>query len=173
MSRDLGHPIAYGRTAEIYAWQEGKVLKLFYDWFCLENIEYEAQIAQAVYASGLPVPAVGEVTRVNDRNGLVYQRVEGDPMSDMLAQRPWNGIRCARRMAELQAQMHASTIQVNIPSQKQKLINKIRHSKALPAYLQSKTLAALEIMPDGDRLCHGDFHPGKFLITPQGETIID
>jgi aminoglycoside/choline kinase family phosphotransferase len=28
-------------------------------------------------------------------------------------------------------------------------------------------------MPDGDRLCHGDFHPGNILVAPQGEIIID
>jgi uncharacterized protein (TIGR02172 family) len=173
MNRDLRHLIAYGRTAEIYAWQEGQVLKLFYDWFKLENIEYEAQIAQVVHTSGLPVPAVGEIIRVNDRNGLVYQRVNGHSMWEMLHRKPWNGLRYARRMAELHAEMHASTMQVHIPSQRQKLSNKIRHTKALSGPLQSKTLAALETMPDGDRVCHGDFHPGNILMTPQGEIIID
>ena len=71
MNRDLGQPIGYGRTAEIYAWQEDKVLKLFYDWFGLENIENEARITQAVHASGLPVPAVGEIVRVNERYGEI------------------------------------------------------------------------------------------------------
>ena len=63
MNRDLGQPIGFGRTAEIYAWQEDQVLKLFYDWFGLENIEKEARITQAVHDSGLPVPAVGEIVR--------------------------------------------------------------------------------------------------------------
>ena len=63
MNRDLGQPIGFGRTAEIYAWQEDQVLKLFYDWFGLENIEKEARITQAVHDSGLPVSAVGEIVR--------------------------------------------------------------------------------------------------------------
>ena len=33
MHENLAFPSAYGRTAEIYAWQNGQVLKLFYDWF--------------------------------------------------------------------------------------------------------------------------------------------
>lgn len=71
MTGDIGQPIAYGRTAEIYAWHPGQVLKLFYDWFKLENIEKEARITQAVHASGLPVPAVGEIVRVNERYGEI------------------------------------------------------------------------------------------------------
>lgn len=173
MNEDLGRPIAYGRTAEIYAWPEGQVLKLFYDWFALESIEYEAQIAQAVHSSGLPVPAVGEIIRLNDRNGLIYQRVQGKAMGETLSRRPWRILRYARRMAELHVEMHASTLQVHIPAQRQKLIHKIRHAGPLPAHLQAKTMTALETMPDGDQVCHGDFHPGNILMTSQGEIIID
>ena len=63
----LGKPIALGRTAEIYAWEQGQVLKLFQDWFSADRVEYEAQIAHAVHTSGLPVPAVGEVVEINGR----------------------------------------------------------------------------------------------------------
>jgi tRNA A-37 threonylcarbamoyl transferase component Bud32 len=173
MTTNLGKPIAYGRTAEIYAWQEGQVLKLFYDWFGLSAIEYEAHIARAVHASGLPVPAVGEILRVNGRNGLVYQRVNGEHMYDTLKRRPWLGNQYARRMAELHVKMHASTIQVDIPAQRQRLVHKIQGAATLPDQLRIKALAALESMPDGDCLCHGDFHPGNILLTPQGEIIID
>ena len=38
----LGKPIALGRTAEIYAWEEGQVLKLFQDWFSADLVENEA-----------------------------------------------------------------------------------------------------------------------------------
>jgi Ser/Thr protein kinase RdoA (MazF antagonist) len=173
MTTDLGKPIAYGRTAEIYAWQAGQVLKLFYDWYGIDNIRYEARIAQAVHACGLPSPAAGEILRVNDRNGLVFQRVNGKPMTEIFKRRPWQGNHYARRMAELHIKMHTSTIQVDIPNQRQRLVNKIQHAAALSGQLQAKVLAALDAMPDGDRLCHGDFHPGNILLTPQGEIIID
>jgi Ser/Thr protein kinase RdoA (MazF antagonist) len=39
--------------------------------------------------------------------------------------------------------------------------------------LRSKVLVALERMPGGNRLCHGDFHPDNILLTEQGEVIID
>jgi len=55
----------------------------FYDWFGLENIEKEARITRAVHASGLPVPAVGEIVCVNNRYGLVYERVNGISMLEV------------------------------------------------------------------------------------------
>ena len=173
LTLSLSQPIATGRTADIHAWQEGLVLKLFHDWFELENIEYEARIARAVHASRLPVPAVGEIIRVNGRNGLVYQRVDGDSMWDRLSHNPWRVFRYARRTAELHAEMHNRTILVDLPSQRKRLVNKIHDAKPLPEHLRSRALAALERLPDGDRLCHGDFHPGNILTTGQADTIID
>lgn len=173
MIGDLGQLIAFGRTAEIYAWHPGQVLKLFYDWFELENIEKEARITRAVHASGLPAPAVGEIICVNNRYGLIYERVNGVSMWEAGKHKPWNAFRYGRRMAELHAKLHASTLQADLPSQRHELEKGIEHAKALPTHLLFKVLDALGSMPDGDRLCHGDFHPGNILMTPQGEIIID
>ena len=173
MNINLGKPIALGRTAEIYAWQGSQVLKLFFDWYGLENIKYEQRIAQAVQASGLPVPAVGDILSVNDRYGVVFQRANGSTMNDMLKSKPWRMHHYARQMAALHVKLHTSTIQADIPYQRQRLVDKIHDAAVLPGPLRSKALAALETMPDGDRLCHGDFHPGNILLTPQQEMIID
>lgn len=173
MTVDLGQPIAYGRTAEIYAWHPAEVLKLFYDWFGLENIEKEARIARAVHASGLPAPAVGDIICMNNRYGLIYERVNGVSMMEMGKHKPWNAFHYGRRMAELHVELHATPIQADLPSQRHELKKNIQQAEALSAYLRSKILAALESLPDGDRLCHGDFHPGNILMTAQGEIIID
>lgn len=173
MNQALDKPIAYGRTAEIYEWQNGQVLKLFFDWFELENIEYEAKIGRAIYASGLKVPKVGDIIRVNGRNGLVYQRLDGVTMLKMMTYKPWNIFKFARRMAELHFEIHSCTLQANLPSQRQKLSSKIRQAEAIPDHLRAKAMAALESIPNHNRLCHGDFHPNNILITAQNETVID
>ena len=173
MQKKLDHPIAVGRTAEVYNWPNGQVLKLYFDWFGYEAIQYEQRIAQAVFASGLSVPAVGEIIQVNDRNGLIYQRVEGVEMWDMIGRQPWLIFRYARQLAELHVEIHATTLRVDLPNQHQKLRDKINGAKALPNDLRIKTLAALETMPAEDRLCHGDFHPGNLMVAGQTTTIID
>ena len=173
MNKALGDPIAYGRTADIYAWEEGTILKLFHNWFDLEGIKFEAQMARAVHASGLPVPAVGEIVQVNGRNGLIYERVTGLAMGELLSRKPWMLLRYARQLAALHVEMHTNPIQLDIPAQRQRLTRKINQAKALPADLKAKTLAALHALPDGDRVCHGDFHPGNVLVTQQEEVVID
>ena len=166
-------PIAVGRTAEVYNWQNGQVLKLYHDWFSLEAIQYEQRIARAVFASGLSVPAVGELIQANGRNGLIYQRVEGVEMWDMIGRQPWLLLRYAQKLAELHSETHAAKLPVDLPAQHQRLRDKINSAKVLPSDLRSKTLAALENMPAGARICHGDFHPGNILLAGQKTTIID
>jgi uncharacterized protein (TIGR02172 family) len=173
MIQDLGQPIAYGRTAEIYAWKPGQILKLFYDWCVLENIEQEARLTRAIHASGLPVPAVGEIIEINGRLGLEYERLQGESIFKMIQRKPWTFFRYARRCAGLQAAVHAREMPTELPSQRKILAENILHAQALPEILREKLLVTLESMPDGSRLCHGDFWPGNILMTPRGEVIID
>jgi uncharacterized protein (TIGR02172 family) len=169
----LGKPIALGRTAEVYAWGEGQVLKLFHDWFSRQTVEYEAKIARAVHAAGLPVPAVGEIVEAEGRLRLVYERVDGLPMDQTLAKKPWKFFSFARLLARLHADMHASSIALDAPSQKQRLERKNREAQALPNDLREAVLNTLEQMPDGEQLCHGDFHPQNVLMTRRGPVVID
>ena len=141
--------------------------------FDLESIEYEAQLTRAVHASGLPVPDAGDIIHINGRNGLIYERVDGPTMMEVVRRKPWQVFHHARRLAVLHTQLHAQIFPPEFPSQRQRLESKIRQAEALPAHLQSTSLIALESMPGGDRICHGDFHPDNVLLAAQGEIVID
>lgn len=169
----LGEPIAVGRTAEIYAWEDGQVLKLFLDWVPENSAQYEARIARAVHAAGLPVPAVGELIEVEGRRGLVYERVEGVSMAAALRDRPWTVGRSGRTLAEIASQTHAQGGIEGLPRSRDRLQRKIQGARGLSAALKQAALTALERMPEGDRLCHGDLHPENVLLTADGPVVID
>ena len=171
--RELGEPLAVGGTAEVYDWEPGWILKLYFDRYGPEIADYEHRIAAAICATGLPVPAVGEVVNINGREGLLYQKCSGKPMGEDLLQHPWRIISNALRLAELHAEMHAKPMQADIPPLRHKLEQKIREAKPLPENLRTAALKALENMPDGDRLCHGDFHLGNIMLSQPEPTIID
>jgi uncharacterized protein (TIGR02172 family) len=165
-------PLALGRTAAVYAWKDGWVIKLFVTDWPPDWVEYEARIARIVHASGLPVPVVGEVIQVDGRIGLEYERVDGISMLAQIASRPWRAMCLARLFAELHAEMHTRSMP-DLPELHSRLKGKINDFSGLPEDLRQAAQQTLQCMPRGDRLCHGDFHPGNILMTAHGPVIID
>jgi len=164
--------IALGFTAEIYAWKEGQVLKLFYQGISRGTVEAEADRTRIVHAAGLPVPAVGEIVELEGRYGLEYERIDGISMLQALAERLWKLVMFARQLAGLQAEMHKIRV-TELPSQHKHLAARIRRASILPENLRQATLEALDQLPQDDKLCHGDFHPGNILLAGRGPVIID
>lgn len=169
----LDRPIARGRTADIFNWDDRHILKLFHNWFSREDIEYEHRIARAVHASGVKTPAVGDLVQVEGRSGLVYERVEGRSMLEIFQQKPWRVLQLGRMLAELHAQMHTCVFEADVPPLHKKLEFKLRRADALPTALKTALTTRLLARPDGDRVCHGDFHPANVLMNGGDVTVID
>ncbi|NOH01079.1 MAG: phosphotransferase [Chloroflexi bacterium] len=166
-------PLARGRTADVFDWDEDHILKLFHNWFPLEDIQYELRIARAVHASGVKSPAVRELVQVDGRNGLIYERVRGDSMLTMFQRKPWMVFSHARMLARLHVQMHGCVFDVDVPDQRRKLDYKLRHADALPTPLKTALSNSLLSLPEGDRVCHGDFHPANVLVDGSNAAVID
>ncbi len=73
----LDDPIGSGAYSDVYAWDEGRVLKLFKDSVQADDVDYEARVVRTVRAAGLSAPTVGEMVEVNGRIGLIYEHMEG------------------------------------------------------------------------------------------------
>lgn len=167
-----GTPIALGFTAEIYAWHGGQVLKLFNAGVNRGTAEYEARLTRIVHATGLPVPAVGEIIEIDGRFGLELERVDGISMLEALTHQPWKFKYYARQLAELQVEMHQREVP-ELPSLAERLASKIMRAEKLPEIVRQTALKTLETLPADNKLCHGDFHPGNILLTSRGPVIID
>jgi tRNA A-37 threonylcarbamoyl transferase component Bud32 len=168
----LAAPIAYGRTAEVYDWDGAHVLKLYYTWCPPHWVEQEARVVRVIAAAGIPTPAAGDIVEVDDRRGIIYERVNGVSMLDDMKRRPWLLLRHARALAGLQAQFNRLTIP-NLHGYRDGLVYSIQHAPHLPEAQRAQALEVLETLPDGQALCHGDFHPGNVLISARGPVVID
>ena len=155
------------------AWEDGWALKLFFDWFPEDAVRYEARLAEAIHAAGLPVPATGEIVKMDGRLGLPYERLYGPSMEAQLLSEPASLAKNTRMLAELQATIHASGPMPGVLRQREQLKRKIHAAQGLSQDQVDKLIEALEALPDGDRLCHGDMHPANVILTAEGPVVID
>lgn len=166
----LGPRIAEGREAEIFAWEDGAVLKLYRG--SPNGLEFEAGALGAIAAAGGPAPRLLGRVEVDGRPGLIIERVDGDDMLALIARAPWRMARLARSLAQAHATVNRIVAPSGLPDLKTMLDMRIRGVSLRPE-LASFALESLEKTPDGDRLCHGDFHPGNVIVTREGVSVID
>ena len=170
---EKGELIGQGRTAEVYAWGEGRILKLYQSWMPAYVVEREYQITRAVYAAGAPAPAVDALVESEGRYGIVFERIAGVSLLVELQKKPWRMLTYARLMGELHAQMHACHAPAELPAQRQRIEFGIDGAEGLADADKQAVRRCLERLPDGESLCHGDFHPDNILMSPRGPIIID
>jgi len=166
-------PIAVGRTAEIYPYADGKVLKLFFPTIPQVWIDKEIEIGKYIQEAELPVPKVYETAEINNRIGIVYERVEGPSLLNEIATKPWNVARYGQLLAKLHVQIHDVQAPTNLETQREWATGGIPASAKIAEDLKTQILQLLDTLPDGNGLCHGDFHPGNIILTPDGPVIID
>ncbi len=167
-----GSILGVGFTAEIYAWRDGWVLKLFNQGIPRGAVEFEANLTRTVHSTGLPVPAVGEVLEVDGRYGLELERLDGISMLEAMANEPEKFQVYADQLAELQSESQKHRMP-ELPDLGERLRRKIMNVQTLPERVRAAALEMLVGLPEDDKLCHGDFHPGNILLSAHGPVIID
>ena len=165
--------IGKGLTAQVYAWGDGRVLKHFETWRQAEKVEKEFRITRAVHAAGLPAPAVYEMIEVEGRQAIVFECIDGPSMFGQVIARPWKLFAAARQLAELHAQLHAVKAPADLPTMREQIAGWIDAAAELTDAEKEQLRRCLASLPDGDALCHGDFHPANILQSSRGPVIID
>jgi aminoglycoside phosphotransferase (APT) family kinase protein len=165
--------VGEGREADVFAWGEGTVLRLLRRSSDPTRVEREAAAMRAAADGGVDVPKVYGTTMVSGRAGLIMDRVDGPDLIALMGKRPWAVPRVARIVGRAQARMHDVVAPDNLPSLRDLVRRKIDIAADLPAELADFALKKLDALPDGDRLCHGDFHPGNVLLGRDGPAVID
>jgi len=169
-------PIAEGRTAELYAWGEGRVLKLLRPGFPAALIQQEQAITAAICQAGIAAPKIYELLEVDGRPGIVYERIDGPSLLGTMQRSPLRLRAHAALLARLHASVHAhvySPAPEGAPRQKAILAQQIQSAEVLPAAMRKAVLDLLGGLPGGDTLCHNDFHPLNVLMGAKGPVIID
>ncbi|PKO19061.1 MAG: hypothetical protein CVU39_00485 [Chloroflexi bacterium HGW-Chloroflexi-10] len=174
--QELNKPIAFGRTAEIYAGEDGKVLKLFYDWMPQHSVQTEFEVSRKLASAGLPVPQVYDRVLIGKRYGIIYERVNGPTLLSKLIGKPWQVQHWAETLAKLHAQLHTGKgidSPDGMPRMSESLVRDVLRAPHLETREKEKIAALIPGLPDGNVICHYDFHPDQILLTADGPVILD
>jgi Phosphotransferase enzyme family len=167
----VGRLLAGGNVAEVREWGS-RVIKLYPSVAAKPTVFREAAIHAAVETLGLPVPAVWSVQQIGDRWGIVFARVTGPSFAAQMKERPAEIPRHLEILTRLHVRIHTHPAD-RLGSLKVRLATNIARTEFLGTARKEMLLSQLAGMPEGDRLCHGDFHPKNVLGASSQPIVID
>ncbi len=168
----LGKQIGQGRTAEVYEIGNNKILKLFKPEVPKQAIENEYNISKTLYNNGFPVVNTHQLITHDDRLGIVCDRFYGVTMLKDITLKQWTLYKQSKKLAELHFKIHRE-IDFDMISYKDKLIRHIQEIDLLDTPCKEKIIAYTNQLPDGNKLCHGDYHPDNVLFNNDEYVVID
>lgn len=171
MTEPLGRLLAVGNVAEVFEYGP-RVVKLYKSAAGKPVAFREASIHAAVEAFGLPVPRLWSVQRFGARWGLVFDRVEQPSFAEQMREHPELASQYIDSMVQLQIHINGQRA-VHFAALKARLAENIAATGLLDGERKHELLARLAEMPEGEHLCHGDFHPMNILGTLSQPVVID
>jgi aminoglycoside phosphotransferase (APT) family kinase protein len=165
----MGRRIGSGSMAEVFE-AGADVLKLYRAGYEKYIVDHEAGILAALAPLELPVPLLRGVVEIDGRWGLLMSRAEGQPLSAQL--RPDDIEKIADGVALLHTRLHAQP-GTGLGSYQARLTRDIGGAAGLDDTERQRLLQRLAELPQGDRLCHGDFHPANIMGSLDRPMIVD
>lgn len=164
-----------GPTADTYLLTDGGILKLFRQGIEQEVATQEVTGIQAAHAVGAKAPVLREVVEYQGRWGIVFERLQGSTMLQVLVANPERAEELGKQLATLHAELHGRD-GISLPSELPPFHDALRYvipNASLPERIKTAVLTALDSLPSGTTLCHGDFHPHNVMLTPAGPVLLD
>ncbi|MDR6726258.1 uncharacterized protein (TIGR02172 family) [Paenibacillus amylolyticus] len=185
MNSKLGVKLGEGGCAEVYAWEgESKIIKLAKPNTIIEALQAELHHCRIAWSCGLTVPQPFEMQEVEERWGIVFERVHGDSIMKRFVDTTLDRSRHrqpldvsedyihARITAQMLYQVHSHSVS-NMPSQRANIKHDIQRTEYLSEGDKACVIELLDQIPTKQQLCHGDPNPGNIILREHDAVMID
>jgi Ser/Thr protein kinase RdoA (MazF antagonist) len=166
--------IGQGRTSQVFAWEEGRAIKVFSADQERAGIEQECAAATLVHELGVPSVACHGLAELDGRTGIVFDRLDGLCLGD-LAERDLPHLpQICRKLADLHLEVHAAHTD-QLPDVREVAAGLLGASVLGGLTEQERDALRDHLLglPVGDSVLHLDFHPQNAFQHGDGYAIID
>ena len=141
-------------------------VKVFDDDFSKVDVLNEALNQARVEETGLNVPKIIEVTKIDGKWAIVSEYIQGKTLARLMEENPDKKDEYLEKFVDLQ---------IEVQSKKCPLLTKLRDKMNrkidltnLDESIKYELHTRLEGMPKHDKLCHGDFNPSNIIVKDDG-----
>ena len=145
-------------------------VKVFNENYSKANVLNEALNQARVEETGLKVPKLHEVKKIDGKWAIITDYIEGKTLEELMNENPDKMDEYIERLVD---------IQTEVLSHKVTHLNKLRdkmHAKIssadINATIRYELHTRLDATPKHNKVCHGDFHPSNIIITENDEAYI-
>ena len=147
-----------------------KAIKVFDENFSKANILNEALNQARVEETGLNIPKVQEVSKIDGKWAITSDFIEGKTLATLMEKNPDKLEEYMNMFVDLQLEMH---------SKRRPLLNKLKDKMQrkiseidFDATTRYELHTRLESMPKHNKVCHGDFNPSNIIVKDDGTMYI-
>lgn len=158
------------RTAKTVYRDGDKAIKLFNEDYSKANVLNEALNQARVEETGLNIPKLHEVTKLDGKWAIVMDYIEGKTLEALMEENPEKYDEYLERLVDIQK----SILDCRVP-----LLNKLKDKMQtkiglteLDATTRYELHTRLDSMPKHKKVCHGDLNPSNIIITPDDKAYI-
>ena len=162
-----------GFTADVEKYDDDNIIKIYRDYVPQADIDREILCTKCVQGLGLPVPEYRGYVEKDGKRAIILEYIEGDSMMKVLVSGQESPEKLAADFADIHFRMHHCVVK-GIEDSKVRYERLLKLSEYnLGSDLTSRMLRLMDTLPDGDKLCHNDFHPGNIIYNSRGMFAID
>lgn len=167
--------VGVGFNGTVYRIDNDTVIKVYNDFNSLDAIKHEREVARLALILGIPTAISYEVVKVGKSYGSVFELLNAQSFSQILAESPDKIDWAIRENTELLKKIHSVVVpEGKLPSVKASVLSKSKTIESLiPDGKGAKLLKMIEEIPESDHLIHGDYHTKNIMLQKDEVILID
>ena len=165
----MSYDITLAKSPNKVVYKDGDtVLKIFNEDFSKSDVLNEALNQSRVEETGLHIPKVLEVMKIDGKWAIRTEYVPGKTLQQLIDENPDKKDEYLETLVDLQMLVHSKRSPL-LNKLKDKMNRKIDQTK-LDATTRYELHTLLESMPKHSKVCHGDFNPSNIIIADEDGT---